>query len=101
MVAGMETFRSVPNHDSHLVGFRVCFLSTSGNTDAPLQTWWQNKGLRELNLLLLCVFVAQFLNGFDSALLSSFQSMASWKACKWSRPTLIIIVVLTLLPSSR
>ncbi|KAL1671949.1 general substrate transporter [Schizophyllum commune] len=61
MVAGMETFRSVPNHDSHL-------------------SWYQNKGLRELNLLLLCVFVAQFLNGFDSALLSSFQSMASWKA---------------------
>lgn len=60
MVAGVDSFRSIPNHDSHL-------------------PWWKNKGLRELNLLLLCIFVAQFLNGYDSALVSSFQSMASWK----------------------
>ncbi|KAH9938966.1 general substrate transporter [Epithele typhae] len=54
MLHGNEAFRSVPNKDSHLVR------------------------LLQLNLLLTTIFVAQFLNGYDSSLISGFQSMPSW-----------------------
>ncbi|KAK0488959.1 major facilitator superfamily domain-containing protein [Armillaria novae-zelandiae] len=59
MLAGAEAFRSIPNHGSHL-------------------TWWTNDGLRQLNLLLGTIFLAQFLNGYDASLVSGFQSMKPW-----------------------
>ncbi|PBK72365.1 general substrate transporter [Armillaria solidipes] len=59
MLAGTEAFRSIPNHGSHL-------------------TWWTNDGLRQLNLLLGTIFIAQFLNGYDASLVSGFQSMKPW-----------------------
>ncbi|KAJ3882390.1 general substrate transporter [Lentinula edodes] len=59
MNAGNEAFRSIPNKDSHL-------------------PWYKNAGLLQLNLFLLCIFTGQFLNGYDGALISSFQAMNSW-----------------------
>ncbi|KAJ3718395.1 general substrate transporter [Lentinula raphanica] len=59
MSAGNEAFRSIPNKDSHL-------------------PWYKNAGLLQLNLFLLCIFTGQFLNGYDGALISSFQAMNSW-----------------------
>ncbi|KAE9408891.1 MFS general substrate transporter [Gymnopus androsaceus JB14] len=59
MKGGNETFRSIPNKDS----------------DLP---WYKNAGLVKLNLLMLCIFTGQFLNGYDGSLISSFQAMDSW-----------------------
>ncbi|KAF9048034.1 general substrate transporter [Hymenopellis radicata] len=60
MLSGHEAFRSIPNKDSHL-------------------PWWKNDGLFRLNLLLCCIFLAQFLNGYDAVLVSGFQAMSAWK----------------------
>ncbi|KAE9410666.1 general substrate transporter [Gymnopus androsaceus JB14] len=59
MKGGNEKFRSIPNKDS----------------DLP---WYKNAGLVKLNLFMLCIFIGQFLNGYDGALISSFQAMHSW-----------------------
>ncbi|GAA5975467.1 hypothetical protein JCM11641_004274 [Rhodosporidiobolus odoratus] len=41
--------------------------------------WWKNRGLLALNLAVCCVFVTQMNNGYDSALISSFQALIPWK----------------------
>ncbi|KAH9938968.1 general substrate transporter [Epithele typhae] len=42
----------------------------------------RSTGLLKLNLLLTTIFIAQFLNGYDFSLISSFQSMNSWRDSK-------------------
>ncbi|KAF9018242.1 general substrate transporter, partial [Hymenopellis radicata] len=59
-MAGHEAFRSIPNKDSHL-------------------PWWKNDGLFRLNLLLCCIFLTQYLNGYDANLVGGFQAMSAWK----------------------
>ncbi|GAA5835807.1 hypothetical protein JCM3766R1_005853 [Sporobolomyces carnicolor] len=41
--------------------------------------WWKDRGLLTLNLAIATVFITQLNNGYDSALLSSFQALGSWQ----------------------
>ncbi|GAA6001475.1 hypothetical protein JCM10207_006685 [Rhodosporidiobolus poonsookiae] len=41
--------------------------------------WVRNKGLLALNLAIITIFMTQANNGYDSALLSSFQALKPWK----------------------
>ncbi|GAA6063033.1 hypothetical protein JCM10212_001012 [Sporobolomyces blumeae] len=41
--------------------------------------WWQDRGLVTLNLAIVTIFVTQLNNGYDSALLSSFQALKPWQ----------------------
>ncbi|KAK9452796.1 general substrate transporter [Dipodascopsis uninucleata] len=58
---GDEIYKNIVQIDSHL-------------------KWYQNKGIRRLNLLILAIFIGQALNGYDGSLISSFQSYKSWVA---------------------
>ncbi|GAA5879987.1 hypothetical protein JCM16303_004427 [Sporobolomyces ruberrimus] len=42
--------------------------------------WWKDRGLLTLNLAIATVFITQLNNGYDSALLSSFQALQSWQS---------------------
>ncbi|GAA5948201.1 hypothetical protein JCM3765_001310 [Sporobolomyces pararoseus] len=41
--------------------------------------WWRDRGLLTLNLAIAIVFITQLNNGYDSALLSSFQALDPWQ----------------------
>ncbi|GAA5850611.1 hypothetical protein JCM5353_003960 [Sporobolomyces roseus] len=42
--------------------------------------WWKDRGLVTLNLAIAIVFITQLNNGYDSALLSSFQALPTWQS---------------------
>ncbi|KAF8320427.1 hexose transporter [Clavulina sp. PMI_390] len=42
--------------------------------------WWQNKGIRNLNLMLFLPLVSSFANGFDGSMMNGLQSLSSWRA---------------------
>ncbi|GAA5896071.1 hypothetical protein JCM6882_005603 [Rhodosporidiobolus microsporus] len=41
--------------------------------------WWKNRGLVALNLAIVTIFVTQANNGYDSALISSYQAFKPWR----------------------
>ncbi|RAO72398.1 uncharacterized protein BHQ10_008410 [Talaromyces amestolkiae] len=54
---------------------------TLADVTPKLDKWWfQYPSLLELNILLLCAFLAQFTCGFDGSMLNGMQSLPTWKA---------------------
>jgi hypothetical protein len=49
--------------------------------EVPKVTWWKNRGLRRLYVMMPVLFLGSTINGYDGSLLNGLQTMEPWQDC--------------------
>lgn len=52
--------------------------------DVPIVTWYKDRGLRRLYMMMPILFLGSTINGYDGSLLNGLQTMVPWQDCKFT-----------------
>lgn len=64
-------------------------VASASHLNNKVGPWWKDRGLRNLNLLLLVPLMSEFVPGYDASLINNVQQLTVWQTGEHYSPCLI------------